>query len=366
MTTFVFRPLVLALAALSLGLAGCGGPSGPDMAPDEGDMPLQEDAEASLGGGYYGESWPMLGEVAWMAFDSCPQGWMRADGRALPIASYTDLYYVIGTVYGAGESGTFNLPDLRGRMPFGAGEIGEGDSPNTVGDGGPEELGSYRRGYYGVASVQLEARHLPAHTHSLRGATVAPNTASPAGAFLANFGSGAGYTTTSSSLVHMGDETLETAGDGQPIGVTHPHLALTACIAVTGHEPPSANANGETPHLHDREVGNLVMTAGLSCPASFLPADGRTLSLSDDPLAQSLYALVGITYGMGNDPSSFRIPDMRGRSPVGVNAANPATGLPVMSRGMRTGTTLQRLSLLNLPSHTHALNGSSAGDERES
>jgi microcystin-dependent protein len=49
-----------------------------------------------------------------------PIGWLLCDGRAVNRAQYQQLFATIGTTYGVGDgSTTFNLPDLRGRTPFG-------------------------------------------------------------------------------------------------------------------------------------------------------------------------------------------------------------------------------------------------------
>jgi len=49
-----------------------------------------------------------------------PTGWLICNGSAISRTTYAALFAVIGTTYGVGDSSTtFNLPDLRGRSPFG-------------------------------------------------------------------------------------------------------------------------------------------------------------------------------------------------------------------------------------------------------
>lgn len=49
-----------------------------------------------------------------------PAGWLICDGQAVSRTTYADLFAIIGTTYGAGNgSTTFNVPDLRGRVPVG-------------------------------------------------------------------------------------------------------------------------------------------------------------------------------------------------------------------------------------------------------
>jgi microcystin-dependent protein len=64
------------------------------------------------------------------AGSSAPTGWLFCDGSAVSRTTYSALFTAIGTSYGSGDgSTTFNVPDLRGRVPVGAGTgVGEGSS----------------------------------------------------------------------------------------------------------------------------------------------------------------------------------------------------------------------------------------------
>jgi microcystin-dependent protein len=64
---------------------------------------------------------PYAAEARAFAFNFCPQGWLPADGRLLPIAQNQMLFSLLGTTYGGNGVSTFALPDLRGRAPLGAG-----------------------------------------------------------------------------------------------------------------------------------------------------------------------------------------------------------------------------------------------------
>jgi len=102
------------------GPAGPTGPSGPPGPPGTG-----------TGGG--GEP---IGALLGYAGSTAPAGWLLADGSAVSRATYSALFAVIGTTYGAGDfSTTFNLPDLRGRIPVGVGSnsaVALGNSDDTL------------------------------------------------------------------------------------------------------------------------------------------------------------------------------------------------------------------------------------------
>lgn len=64
---------------------------------------------------------PVGSVVGWVT-DTAPVGWLICDGSAISRVDYAALYQVLSTTYGVGDgSTTFNLPDLRGRVPIGGG-----------------------------------------------------------------------------------------------------------------------------------------------------------------------------------------------------------------------------------------------------
>jgi len=61
------------------------------------------------------------------------QRWHLCDGTALSRTTYATLFSAIGTTYGTGDgSTTFNIPDLLGRVPVGAG-AGSGLTARALG-----------------------------------------------------------------------------------------------------------------------------------------------------------------------------------------------------------------------------------------
>ena len=64
--------------------------------------------------------------VPWAAESSAiPTGWLVCNGSAVSRSTYSDLFGVLSTTWGAGDgSSTFNLPDLRGAFLRGTGTAG--------------------------------------------------------------------------------------------------------------------------------------------------------------------------------------------------------------------------------------------------
>ena len=99
------------------------------------------------------------GDFIWSGASS-RAGALLCDGSAVSRTTYAALYAAIGTEYGAGDgSTTFNLPDLRGRMPMGAG-TGPGLSPRSVGQSGGAESHTHT-----VPSLSVPALAVPGHHH---------------------------------------------------------------------------------------------------------------------------------------------------------------------------------------------------------
>ena len=59
---------------------------------------------------------PLIGTIMAFAFNFAPRGWALCDGQLLQIAQNTQLFSLLGTIYGGDGRTTFALPDLRGRV----------------------------------------------------------------------------------------------------------------------------------------------------------------------------------------------------------------------------------------------------------
>ena len=60
------------------------------------------------------------GAVMQWTTNSAPTNWLMCDGTAVSKSTYANLFAVIGTTYGVGNgSTTFNLPNLKTRVPVG-------------------------------------------------------------------------------------------------------------------------------------------------------------------------------------------------------------------------------------------------------
>jgi hypothetical protein len=65
---------------------------------------------------------------------TAPLGWLLCQGQAVSRTTYSSLFAVLGTAYGAGDgSTTFNLPNLQQRFPLGKAASGMGTALGATG-----------------------------------------------------------------------------------------------------------------------------------------------------------------------------------------------------------------------------------------
>jgi microcystin-dependent protein len=95
------------------------------------------------------------GAISPFGGSSAPAGWLLCNGAAVSRTTYADLFGVIGTTFGTGDgSTTFNLPNLNGRVPVGAG-LGTGLTNRVLGATGGEE------------DHVLTVDEIPQHNHTM-------------------------------------------------------------------------------------------------------------------------------------------------------------------------------------------------------
>lgn len=74
------------------------------------------------------------GDVKYVAYNTAPAGWLKANGALVSRTAYAGLFAKIGTTYGAGDgSTTFALPDLRGEFVRGWDDARGVDASRAIG-----------------------------------------------------------------------------------------------------------------------------------------------------------------------------------------------------------------------------------------
>lgn len=96
-------------------------------------------------------------------------------------------------------------------------------------------------------------------------------------------------------------------------------------------------------------AGSIIQWGSGTLPANWLLCDGSAVSRST---YSSLFAAIGTQYGTGDGTTTFNLPDLRGRVPVGKNAATFGT------LGATGGAETVALSVNEMPAHSHNTGGS--------
>ena len=97
-------------------------------------------------------------------------------------------------------------------------------------------------------------------------------------------------------------------------------------------------------------LATVIMFAGNFAPRGWAYCQGQLLAISSN---QALFSLLGTTYG-GDGRTSFGLPDLRGRVPVGTGNG---PGLTDRRLGAKSGTEYNVLNVTQLPSHSHTAAG---------
>lgn len=92
-------------------------------------------------------------------------------------------------------------------------------------------------------------------------------------------------------------------------------------------------------------VGSIINYAGAIVPAGWLLCDGSAVSRTD---YRRLFDVCGTTYGAGNGSTTFNLPNLANRVPVGPGDR---------AVGVSGGAASVSLSVAQLPSHNHNASG---------
>jgi microcystin-dependent protein len=228
------------------------------------------------------------GAVIPYAGSAAPTGWLLCDGGSSGISrtTYAALFAVIGTTYGSGDgSTTFNVPDLRGRVPAGKDNMGgiaanrlsasvSGVTGTTLGaSGGSQSLTSHNHLQNSHNHDQAQHSHtVPAHNHG-QSNHVHGNSLTGTTTFAAD-----GHTHAGQGSLHaaIGATNSDTARVGYIAGGVYADPSTYSVRATVGATLAGQNFNHNTP-VYGSTGGNSANAAvGIS-------NGGATANLSDAP-----------------------------------------------------------------------------------
>jgi microcystin-dependent protein len=164
-----------------------------------------------------------VGEIRMFAGTFAPTGWAFCNGQTMSIASNEVLFTLIGTTYGGDGVTTFQLPDLRSRIP-----VHQGTNPgNGI---------AYIQGQIaGEESVMVTFNQMPAHIHVPQALSTAGNQQGPAGGIWAS--SSLGQFSSAAANGTMNPAAISSVGSNLAHPNIMPYLAVNFIISLFGIFP---------------------------------------------------------------------------------------------------------------------------------
>lgn len=170
---------------------------------------------------------PYVGEIKMSGFYFAMRNWAKCDGQVMIVNENPTLFALLGVAFGGDGRVSYNLPDLRGRVPVHV---------------DPSNYRCDSRGMRGgLEMVSLIAHNMPSHSHRFKcsdqlateNAMQDDDTnvlAVATGNDLERYGS-------PTNLVEMGDSALSATGGGEPHWNLQPSLVINFEISLSGAFP---------------------------------------------------------------------------------------------------------------------------------
>lgn len=113
------------------------------------------------------------------------------------------------------------------------------------------------------------------------------------------------------------------------------------------------NESGQGRYVMENYIGQILLGIWHFAPKGTAFCQGQLISIHQNT---TLYALIGTSYG-GDGRTTFALPDLRARSPIGFGYDGDFLGGRM---GAKFGSETAKLSAANLPAHHHAVKGMGA------
>ena len=99
--------------------------------------------------------------------------------------------------------------------------------------------------------------------------------------------------------------------------------------------------------MADGFIGEIRAFGFNFIPRGWLPCDGNTYNIAS---FSALFSIIGVEFG-GNGSNNFKVPDLRGKSVVGVDAGTSGFNVP----GATGGTEQVTITSAAMPAHNHLM-----------
>lgn len=261
-----------------------------------------------------------IGTIHQWPLTSAPAKYILCDGRAVSRTTYSALFTEIGTTYGAGDGvNTFNVPNLKGRVPVGKTDgsgISDGTTTAAFATLGSTQFTADSATLSGEFKHTLLTTEMPSHTHEFYNQTgfgkqfiafsrddITPNPGSEG-----NNDTGYQYGSGENDRVF----TIQDTGGGQSHNVVQPFIVLNYIIKAQASTIVQQNltpSNGIL--INDAAAQTNLLQSGISntikmdVDSTNFEFSGNTLKLKDEltfpdttPTASASSVLTTTTQGL--------------------------------------------------------------------
>lgn len=196
-----------------------------------------------------------IGTIMPYTSDTIPNGWLLCDGRAVSRAEYSELFQIIGTIYGTGDgSTTFNLPNQKGKVAVG--KDSTDTDFNTLGKTGGEKTHT------------LTINEMPSHNHHIN---------------IIGVGQGSyGYNLSSLPIGSEQNEFTDNKGGGQSHNILQPYIVLNFIIKAK-QEPSTLAIEDSLP------LGTIVDYEGNTVPDGYIQVEENNQIVTGQEKPTNMY-----------------------------------------------------------------------------
>ena len=128
-------------------------------------------------------------------------------------------------------------------------------------------------------------------------------------------------------------------------------IAFTAIPSLPATDPTTDNQVVRKAYVDNyTPAGVITQYGGTTAPTGWLLCQGQAISRVN-PLYTRLWGAINTTYGAGDGTTTFNVPNLQGRIPVGKDATQTEFDALAETGGSKTTT----LITANLPSHQHGV-----------
>jgi prepilin-type N-terminal cleavage/methylation domain-containing protein len=279
---------------------------------------------------------PIGAIVATTDNSGAPAGWLYADGSCVSQATYAALFTAQGATYDTTgcAGGQFRLPQLMGnasgaaggRFPMGQAASGTGATLGAIG-------GTLNQTPTVTLASHTHTWTLAAHSHTVSlGAhshTFSNFQRQVKGSSTAQWGLDATYTLNALTASTSTGNDTESASDA----------ARTQTGSIAAFNPPYLVVNYIIKALSTAGLpcGGIWGQASASAPAGSYLANGQAVSRSGE---SALYACTGTAFGAGDGSTTFNLPDLRGKFPLGKSNSGTASAFASTGGALDNSPTL--------------------------